>query len=299
VTASATPTSGDLPLLVQFNATVVGGEAPLSFAWDFDGDGFPDSFAQNPVFIYNLPATYTAVVNVTDADGDSDTDSVVVTVSAATHDISVDSITHSKVGTTAYLWDLIDVTSDIHNWGSGAESVTVQLEVDGVVRNSATVPVANGVTVSVTLRYNATSADFNNVVMHALPVVGEGIFSNQVQSTSIRVWSVDDVVSPSTRTLFISTPTVIAGGNFTAFLPVQNRYAIQSFDDLRVELWSSNPAAFGVATPVQFIDLAGGDWKLVQWNVNALTPGSYVISAILGNNEIDSTEIASKTITVV
>jgi PKD repeat protein len=299
VTVSATPTSGDVPLLVQFNATVVGGEAPLSFAWDFDGDGFTDSTAQNPVFIFNLPATYTVVVNVTDADGDSDTDSVVVTVGSATHDIAVTSITHSKVGTTAYLWDQIDVTSNVQNQGTAAETVTVQLEVDGVVVNSTAVVVGVGATVPVTLRYNATSAGFNSVVMRAVPVPGEGDLADQIQSTSIRVWSVEDIISLSTRELFLSTSVVLAGGSFTAFLPVQNSYAIQGFDDLRVEIWSSNPAAFGVASPVQFIDLSGGEFELVQWNVNALAPGMYVISASLGNNEIDRTEIASKIITVV
>jgi hypothetical protein len=135
--------------------------------------------------------------------------------------------------------------------------------------------------------------------MRAVPVPGEGDLADQIQSTSIRVWSVEDIISLSTRELFLSTSVVLAGGSFTAFLPVQNSYAIQGFDDLRVEIWSSNPAAFGVASPVQFIDLSGGEFELVQWNVNALAPGMYVISASLGNNEIDRTEIASKIITVV
>jgi len=300
VTASALPTSGDLPLVVQFNATVVGGDLPLSFAWDFDNDGATDSTAQNPIYIYNVAGTYTAVVNVSDVDGDWDTDNVTITVTADTHDIAVTSITDSKVGSTAYLWDLIDVTSNVQNQGTAGETVTVQLEVDGVVVNSTSVAIAAGATVPVALRYTATTAAFNTVIMRAVPVPGETDLADQSRSTSIRVWSVEDIVSNSTREIFLSSSVVLAGGALSAFLPVQNSYGLQSFDDLRVELWSSDLGAFTLLSPqVQLVDLAGGAFALVQWDMTAVTPGVYVMSASLGNNEIDRTEITSKIVTVI
>ncbi|MBN1544461.1 PKD domain-containing protein, partial [Candidatus Woesearchaeota archaeon] len=300
VTALASPVSGDLPLVVQFNATVVGGDAPLSFEWDFDNDGTTDSTAQNPIYIYNVAGTYTAVVNVSDVDGDWDTDNVTITVSSSTHDIAVNSITDSKVGSTAYLWDLIDVTSNVQNQGTADETVTVQLEVDGVVVNSTSVAISAGATVPVTLNFNAAVEGFNTVIMRAVPVAGETDLSDQSQSTSIRVWSVEDVVSNSTREIFLSSNIVLAGGALSAFLPVQNSYGLQGFDDLRVELWSSDLGAFTLLDPqAQLIDLSGGAFALVQWDMTAVTPGVYVMSASLGNDEIDHTEIMSKIVTVV
>ncbi len=299
VTASASPTSGNLPLIVQFNATVASGNAPFTFAWDFESDGTVDSTAQNPLFIYNLAGGYTATVTVTDADGDVDTDTEAIVVSSASHDVAVTSITDSKVGSTAYLWDVIAVTSNIQNQGALAETVTVQLEVDGVVVDTDVISVASGATVPVVLSYNATTTGYNNVVVRAVPVAGETDLADQSQQTSIRVWSVADAISTSTREVFLTTTVIIAGGSFTEYLPLQNDYGVQAFDDLRAEIWSSNIGAFSVASPVQLIDLAGGEMELVQWSITANTPGTYFMGASLGNNEIDNTMIVSKMITVV
>ncbi|MFH1669073.1 MAG: PKD domain-containing protein [Candidatus Woesearchaeota archaeon] len=299
VTASATPTGGAVPLTVTFNATATGGDAPLSYAWDFDNDGTVDSTVEDPVAIYNLAGTFTAVVNVTDADGDWATDNVTITASSTTRDISVNTITHSNVGTTSYLWDSIDVTSNVQNQGGADETVTMNLEVNGIVVDSSAVLVTTGATVPVTLNYNATLAGTDVVVVRAVPLAGESDLSDQTRATTIRVWSVDDIVSSSTREIFLTSTIVLAGGTFSAYLPVQNDYGVQNFDDLQVSIWSSNLGAFSITSPVQLVDLAGGEFELVQWGFTANTAGTYVISASLGNNEIDASSITSKIITVI
>jgi PKD repeat protein len=82
VTAFATPNKGQLPLTVQFNAQVTGGNAPLSFNWDF-GDG-GTSTLQNPAHSFLLPGTYSAEVTVTDTDGDKGKYSLVITIDVPT-----------------------------------------------------------------------------------------------------------------------------------------------------------------------------------------------------------------------
>lgn len=70
VAASASPASGVSPLSVEFRADVAGGDAPLTFAWDF-GDGQLSSLP-DPVNTYNVVAdtAFDVTLTVTDADGD-------------------------------------------------------------------------------------------------------------------------------------------------------------------------------------------------------------------------------------
>jgi uncharacterized repeat protein (TIGR01451 family) len=70
--ATATPTSGTSPLLVQFDASGSTDHegAPLSYFWDLDGNGtFTDSTAVNPTFTYLTSGKHTATVIVTDLVG--------------------------------------------------------------------------------------------------------------------------------------------------------------------------------------------------------------------------------------
>ena len=74
----AMPTSGVVPLKVNFFSQGVGGNGDLSYHWDFD-DG-SSSNSKNVVHTYNQPGTYEATATVTDEDGDKDSKSVVIKV---------------------------------------------------------------------------------------------------------------------------------------------------------------------------------------------------------------------------
>ena len=80
----ASPTSGDDPLLVDFDASGSSdpNDDPLTYAWNFgDDDGaFDDSFEESPSHTYALPGTYTARVRVNDGRGGTDTDQVTINV---------------------------------------------------------------------------------------------------------------------------------------------------------------------------------------------------------------------------
>ena len=71
--ATATPTSGGIPLMVQFDGS---GSLPaqpgdmLSYAWDLDGDGnFNDGAVAKPTFTYSVSGSYQARLRVTDNHG--------------------------------------------------------------------------------------------------------------------------------------------------------------------------------------------------------------------------------------
>jgi glucose/arabinose dehydrogenase len=80
--ATATPTSGPAPLLVQFDgsaSTAPPGGQPLTYAWDLDGDGaFDDSSLVAPAYTYVVPGNHTVSLRVTDALGASATTSLTI-----------------------------------------------------------------------------------------------------------------------------------------------------------------------------------------------------------------------------
>ncbi|HEV2376909.1 MAG TPA: PKD domain-containing protein [Streptosporangiaceae bacterium] len=80
-TASATPTSGQVPLNVAFTGTGTGGTPPYSYSWNF-GDG-TTSTAQNPSHTYSNAGTYTATLTVTDSASPAATATASVTITAS------------------------------------------------------------------------------------------------------------------------------------------------------------------------------------------------------------------------
>jgi glucose/arabinose dehydrogenase len=82
--ATATPTTGNAPLTVNFDGT--GSSDPdtgdsITYAWDLDGDGaFDDATTAKPTYTYTANGSYTASLKVTDSRGASDTDTVAIAV---------------------------------------------------------------------------------------------------------------------------------------------------------------------------------------------------------------------------
>ncbi|MFJ4467986.1 ThuA domain-containing protein [Streptomyces sp. NPDC089424] len=64
---SATPDSGKAPLKVQFSSAGSGlpSGAPMTYAWDFDGNGTTDSTVANPTHVYRTVGRFTARLTVT------------------------------------------------------------------------------------------------------------------------------------------------------------------------------------------------------------------------------------------
>jgi outer membrane protein OmpA-like peptidoglycan-associated protein len=78
-TASGNPSTGSVPLDVQFNGAVTGGCPEYTYQWNF-GDG-TTSNEQNPRHTYEKEGSYTASLTVTDSKGNPATSSASVTAS--------------------------------------------------------------------------------------------------------------------------------------------------------------------------------------------------------------------------
>ena len=82
--AKATPTSGPAPLTVNFDGTGSSDPdgGPITYSWDLNGDGvYGDSTSATPAFTYQMAATYSVRLKVTDSNGAS-TVSAPITIDA-------------------------------------------------------------------------------------------------------------------------------------------------------------------------------------------------------------------------
>jgi PKD repeat protein/glucose/arabinose dehydrogenase len=106
--ATATPSSGNVPLTVQFDGSTSSDPdgQTITYAWDLDGDGaFDDSTAVRPTFTYTTTGTYTARLRVRDPGGLEDT--VNVPITAGTPPVPIITITSPAPGTTWKVDDTI------------------------------------------------------------------------------------------------------------------------------------------------------------------------------------------------
>jgi PKD repeat protein len=129
---SAVPLSGYSPLNVRFTEQSAG-NAPLTYAWDFQNDGVVDSEERHPFFVYDIPGTYTVRLTVTSADGtDDEVKTDYITVNDPAHvppgawfagepasgelPLSVQFTDSSTLNPTSWSWDFGDgATSDLRN----------------------------------------------------------------------------------------------------------------------------------------------------------------------------------------
>ena len=92
VVAAAEPNSGPAPLRVSFSGSEsrnLSGDAPLDYAWDFDGDGTVEARTANPTYTYEEPGTFAARLAVTGAGGMTSEEEVAVTVGNAAPEVLI------------------------------------------------------------------------------------------------------------------------------------------------------------------------------------------------------------------
>jgi glucose/arabinose dehydrogenase/PKD repeat protein len=92
--ATATPTSGPVPLTVSFDGTGSSDPEgrPLTYSWDLNGDGtFGDATGSTASYTYTAAGVYHPSLRVTDDQGASDTTSVTVTAGNTAPTVVIDS----------------------------------------------------------------------------------------------------------------------------------------------------------------------------------------------------------------
>jgi len=132
---SASPTSGNAPLTVQFTDESTG--VVNSWAWDFDNDGTVDSNAQNPSYTYTTAGVYTVKLTVTGPDySDDEIKTDYISVGVPTIEVSVSPetvgfgqmVVGDNTGSTS-----VAVTTD----GGNAWSVTAAANNGGYMKDGA------------------------------------------------------------------------------------------------------------------------------------------------------------------
>jgi PKD repeat protein len=151
--AWANPESGEAPLTVQFSSD--GSNDPdgsiVGYAWDF-GDGGSSSDA-NPGHTYTEAGTYNATLTVTDDDGASQSDTVVITVTGASQDelhVQDQTVTRQTRGNRARAVDRVLITDQNNQPVTGATVTAVfsgpnQGQVSGVTKNNGIVVLSTDV----------------------------------------------------------------------------------------------------------------------------------------------------------
>lgn len=280
VLIDAVPTAGLAPLTVQFNVTIFNGVAPFVYSWDFDGDGLEDSSLQDPQYTFTA-GQHTVELIVTDANSDVANDDVIIDAQDAMRDIVVAAMNHSKENSTAYLYDEINVTARIENHGNQDQTgIEIVLQANGVQVDTQTISLDAGQQQDVVLTWsNASQKNYNTLTVIAQPVADEDDLSDNMLSTNVRVWSVDDIVSQDTRFILYWSDK--------AYLPIQNNFAAHAFQDLKAAMTAAGGTLAMASQSLQTIGLDPSALVTLEWDTSG---SSGILTAAEGNNEVVITE---------
>jgi cytochrome c len=97
--AAASATDGPIPLKVDFSSAGSNDPDgdPLTFAWDFDGNGSYDSTEANPSHTYTAKGDFTAQLKVTDTTGESGYANIPITAGNTAPKVTIDFPVNGKL----------------------------------------------------------------------------------------------------------------------------------------------------------------------------------------------------------
>jgi PKD repeat protein len=323
--AGASPSSGIVPLTVAFNGSVVGGNEPFSYQWDF-GDGSAIADAQNPSHEYTTPGTFSAVFKVTDADGQTTTEDVQVQVADNSAPIAEISATpDSGIAPLSVQFDPQVQGGDAPlefawDFGDGETSTSRRpshtFQAAGDFSASVTVTDQNGDVATDSITITATDNTTPSAAPTATPDSGLAPLQVQLSSNAsggdgslTYAWSFGD---GNTSTSANPVHTYQSSGEFTASVTVTDQNSDSTTGSVDISVGSNLvPNANVSATPrdgvapldIQFFGSAsGGNAPLsYQWNFGNgdtssdqnptytyQTPGSYTATLVVTDDNGDS-----------
>ncbi|MCX8194261.1 MAG: hypothetical protein N3G19_02795 [Candidatus Pacearchaeota archaeon] len=273
------PSTGTLYLL-RNGTQFAQGNSPLTSISVYNNPGY-----------YNITAVYNGSQNYSSSQATH-----FINVIEAIHDISVNSIELIKEvngtnktanNSNSYLYDIIFVKSNVSNVGNKNETnINITLEDDGVVKAWQLINLNVGQTKEVSFVLNATTDNWHTIKVKSLPVPGETNLANNERTQDIRIWKVCDVIDCSIFVPLTQYENYTLGTPFLIRAKLQNLWATQSFQDLRIELQLSPGLSIIAPWPaIQWHNLAPGEFKYSNWNVTSTTTGNKTITAYAGNRE--------------
>ena len=201
---SGTPTSGVVPLTVNFNDLSSGG--PTSWAWDF-GDG-ATSTLQNPSHIYSAVGTYTVSLSITSAGGsDTNTKPNYIQVNAVPPAGIMDGSFEGQTagGAPATPWSIDFGTGHVINPAGGTTSDSGMpsdgsqwLEISGASTNNGTPPSNPGGVTSPPSGGAGVSQSFNYDAGVTLLSFDAAFIRNEAANSSFNDWMSVDITDGST-----------------------------------------------------------------------------------------------------
>ncbi|MBZ0305872.1 MAG: PKD domain-containing protein, partial [Anaerolineae bacterium] len=278
---SANPTSGNIPLIVQFTNQSSGNIT--SYSWDF-GDG-GTSTEQNPTYTFANPGTFTVKLTAIGPGGQNQTSAAITVtqppnaptaaftqnVTSGEIPLTVNFTNQSSGNITSYSWDFGDGTTSTEQNPSHifntASTYTVVLTVTGPggtdtaqVAISATNPVLPSVaaftpdktagTAPLTVQFTNQSSGEN--------LTNNWNFGDETTSTEVNPTHIYNAAGTYTVTLQISG----TGGTDSA----QTTITVSDAPVAPVAAFAANPATGDAPLTVQFTDQSTGTVTGWQWN---------------------------------
>ncbi|MGF7119177.1 polysaccharide deacetylase family protein [Methanobacterium oryzae] len=285
---TANPTSGTIPLTVQFSDQSTG--SSLSYSWDFNNDGTADSTLKNPTYTYNTPGTYTVKLTVTNSIGsDDEIKTNLITVANTMPDLVISNLqipTNPVVGTT------YAVNFTVTNNGTAnADSFLVNLmEGSTTIEQQTISSLASGESTTVTINWTPTAsglktinaaADVNNAITETnetnnnltkqITVVTQGstnLLSANQQDVETDLTGFDNYLCTLTRDTSVkyagnASAKAVASGGFSQLMFAGNGIAVTAGSNYMANAYvRADVGTLGSQTITILYDWYGNDGHL-------------------------------------
>ncbi|MCB2229672.1 PKD domain-containing protein [bacterium] len=290
--ASATPTSGTVPLAVEFVASAGNGVGPYSYSWSF-GDG---GSVTGPVVshTYTSAGTYRAVLTVTDSQSHTARDTVLITASAPATPLTCNLTASTTSGVAA----LIVAFNGSMAGGQSPYSVSLAFG-DGA--SATSLPVSHSYTTAGTYRAILTVTDAasqtakDTVVITVIPPFSQpltcSLNANPTSGSAPLAVGFTGSASGglgaysyllrfgdgSSTSNSSASHTYSSAGDYWAVLTVTDGQSHTARDSVRISVSSGS----SLGTPTGLVaDIYSGQIRL-RWNDNASGETGYQIQASL------------------